>query len=217
MPDDRQPVRIAINVIRSRLTVIGFNIAIVSFQIAQLFKASGGLSLSGLDHAVHVGADMALFMSLALSLIALMVFIMSTPFDEVGICNHWSVIAIDLLMYLALAHTLAGFFGPLAMTIKIVADKLPDKASEIYILKSASIGAGGIAWFVAVYIGPLVSLVRSPFHRRSSIVLGIAYLVILILLCWVSSQTVHVEAAVSADKPGLTFSILRELVQPLRW
>jgi hypothetical protein len=217
MPDDRQPVRIAINVIRSRLTVIGFNIAIVSFQIAQLFKASGGLSLSGLDHAVHVGADMALFMSLALSLIALMVFIMSTPFDEVGICNHWSVIAIDLLMYLALAHTLAGFFGPLAMTIKIVADKLPDKASEIYILKSASIGAGGIAWFVAVYVGPMVSLVRSPFQRHTNIALGSAYLVVLLVLCWVSSQTVKVEATAIADESGLIFSILRELVQPLRW
>ena len=39
--------------------------------------ASGGIKVSGLDHMVHVGADMALYMSLALSLIALMAFIMS--------------------------------------------------------------------------------------------------------------------------------------------
>ena len=217
MPEDRQPVRVHLNVMRSRLTVIGFNIAIVAFQISQLFKASGGLRVPGLDHAVHVGADMELFMSLALSLIALMVFIMSSPFDKGAICTHWLLVAGDLLMYLALAHTLAGFFGPLSESIQIVADKLPDKAAEIYILKSASIGAGGVAWFVAVYVGPLVSLVRSPFQRRANIALGTAYLVVVLVLCWVSAQTVQVEAAATADRPGLIFSILRELVQPLRW
>jgi hypothetical protein len=217
MPENHQPVRVHLNVMRSRLTVIGFNIAIVSFQIAQLYQASGGLRVPGLDHTVHVGADMELFMSLALSLIALMVFIMSSPFDEGAICTHWSLVGGDLLMYLALAHTLAGFFGPLAATIKIVAENLPDKAAEIHILESASIGAGGIAWFVAVYVGPLVSLVRSPFQRRANIALGTAYLVVMLVLCWVSAQTVQVEATATADGPGLIFSILRELVQPLRW
>jgi hypothetical protein len=217
MPENRQPVRVAINVMRSRLTVIGFNIAIVSFQISQLYKGSGGLKLPGLDHAVHVGADMELFMALALSLIALMVFIMSAPFDEVGVVSHWSLVAGDLLMYLALAHTLAGFFGPLATTIKIVAGNLPHKAAEIHILKSAAIGTGGAAWFLAVYVGPLVSLVRSPFQRRTNIALGTAYLVVVLVLCWVSAQTVQVEAAAPLDEPGLILSILRELVQPLRW
>ena len=70
---------------------------------------------------------------------------------------------------------------------------------------------------MAVYVGPLVSLVRSPFHRRTNIVLGTAYLVVLLVLCWISAQTVRVEAAVPADEPGLIFSVLRELVQPLRW
>ncbi len=217
MPEDRQPVRIALNVMRSRLTVIGFNIAIVSFQIAQLYQSSGGLKITGLDHAVHVGADMELFISLALSLIALMVFVMSSQFDETAVCTHWSVVAGDLLMYLALAHTVAGFFGPLATTFIIVADKLPAKAAQISILKSASIGTGGVAWFLAVYVGPLVSLVRSPFPRRTNIALGTAYLVVLLLLCWVSAQTVQVEAPGPPDEPGLIISILRELIQPLRW
>ena len=217
MAEDRQPVRVAVNVMRARLTVIGFNIAVVSFQIAQLYQASDGLEVPGVGHAVHVGADMALFMSLALSVIALMVFIMSNSNDEVGYCTHWSMVAGDLLMYLALAHTLAGFFGPLAETVDIVTGKLPDKESEFYILKAATIGAGGLAWFMAVYVGPLVSLLRSPFPRRTNIVLGIAYLIILLVLCWVSAQTVRVEAKVPADQPGLIFSVLRELFQPLRW
>ena len=71
-------VRVAVNVMRARLTVIGFNIAIVSFQIANLYRSSGGLEVPGVDHAVHVGPSMALFMALGLSLIALVAYIMSS-------------------------------------------------------------------------------------------------------------------------------------------
>ena len=45
----------------------------------------------------------------------------------------------------------------------------------------------------------------------------LVYLVVVLVLCWVSAQTVHVEAAVPGDEPGLIISILRELFQPLRW
>ena len=217
MPENPKPVRVAVNVMRARLTVIGFNIAIVAFQIVNLYGLSGGIRVPGVDHAVHVGASMALFMALALSLIALVAFIMSSAFDEVGFCTHWTLVAGDLLMYLALAHTVAGFFAPLTTSIEIFSAKLPDQASEIAILHTASLVAGGVAWFLATYAGPVISLVRSPFHRRSNIALGVAYLVVLLALAWVSSHAVRVETAVSGDGPGLIFPVLRELVQPFRW
>jgi hypothetical protein len=217
MPENRKPVRVHINVMRARLTVIGFNIAVVSFQIAQLRSATDGLKIPGLGHAVHVVTDMELYMALALSVFALFAFIMSCEFDEVGVCTHWSLVAGDLLMYMAMAHTLAGFFAPLAMSIKMVAGNLQDKATEINILQSATIAVGGGAWFLAMYAGPLVSLVRSPFQRRTNIALGIAYLLVLLVLCWITALAVQVESTVSGDKPGLIFSVLRELVQPLRW
>jgi hypothetical protein len=217
MPENPKPVRVAVNVMRARLTVIGFNIAIVSFQIVNLYGLSGGIRVPGVDHVVHVGASMALFMALALSIIALVAFIMSSAFDEVGFCTHWSLVAGDLLMYLALAHTVAGFFAPLTTSIEIFSAKLPDQASEIAILHTASLVAGGVAWFIATYAGPVVSLVRSPFHRRTNIALGIAYLIALVALAWVSSHAARVEATGSGDEPGLIIGVLRELVQPFRW
>ena len=217
MPENNWPVHVAVNVMRARLTVIGFNIAIVSFQIVNLYEISGGVRVPGVDHAVHVGASMALFMALALSLIALVAFLMSSAFDEVGVCTHWSLVAGDLLMYLALAHTVAGFFAPLTASIEIFSAKLPDRVSEIAILHTASLVAGGVAWFLATYAGPVISLVRSPFPRRTNIALGAAYLILLLALAWVSSHAVLVEAAASGDESGLVISVLRELVQPLRW
>jgi hypothetical protein len=217
MPEEPKPVRVAVNVMRARLTVLGFNIAIVAFQIVNLYGISGGIRVPGVGHAVHVGADMSLFMGLALSLIALVAFIMSSAFDEVGYCTHWTLVAGDLLMYLALAHTVAGFFAPLTTSIEIFSAKLPDQAAEISILHTASLVAGGAAWFLATYAGPVVSLVRSPFQRHANIALGIAYLIVLLALAWVSSHAARVAAAVSGGDPGLIFSVLRELVQPFRW
>ncbi len=61
------------------------------------------------------------------------------------------------------------------------------------------------------------SLVRSPFHRRTNIALGIAYLIVLVALAWVSSHAARVEATGSGGEHGLIFGVLRELVQPFRW
>ena len=217
MSKNAKPVRVAVNVMRARLTVIGFNIAVVSFQIAQLGSAADGLKVPGLGRAVHVGPDMELYMALGLSVMALLAFIMSCDIDERGDCTHWSLIAGDLLMYMAVAHTVAGFFAPLAMAIETVGGEMPHKASEISILESGAIVIGGAAWFLANYVGPVVSLMRSPFQRRTNIALGIAYILVLLVFCWLTAQTVRVEAAVSGDEPGLVFSMLRELIQPLRW
>ena len=213
---DKQ-VRVAVNVMRARLTVIGFNIAIVSFQVARLTVSSGGIRVPGIDKTVHVGADMALFMALALSLIALIAFIISCALDEVGICNHWTLVAGDLLMYLGLAHTVAGFFAPLANSIDLVKVNLPAQASGLSILHAAAIISGGTGWFLATYAGPAVSLLRSPFPHRANIVLGIAYIVVLLAFSWISAEAARVEASIAGEAPGLAFSVLRELVQPVRW
>jgi hypothetical protein len=217
MSDNRKPVRVAINVMRARLTVLGFNIAIVSFQIAQLGSSADGLRVPGIGRSLHVVADIELYMALSLSVISLMAFIMSSEMDETGVCTHWSLLVGDLLMYLAVAHTVAGFFAPLATTIETVSGQLPHKASEFNVLKSGALVFGGAAWFMANYLGPVVTLVRSPFERRTNLVLGIAYLLVMLVLCWLTAQTVRVESAVSGDQPGLIVSVLRELVQPLRW
>ena len=173
-------VRVAVNVMRARLTVIGFNIAIVSFQIGQLNVSTGGIRVPGMDRPVHVGANVALYMALAISLIALLTFIISCALDEVGICNHWTLVACDLLMYLGLAHTVAGYFAPLATSIEFVAANLPAQAAGISILHAAAIISGGTGWFLAIYAGPTISLLRSPFPPRTNIALGIAYIIVLL-------------------------------------
>jgi len=217
MSEEHKPIRVAVNVMRARLTVIGFNIAIVSFQINELYRVSGGLTVPGLDHSVHVGANIALFMALGLSMIALILFIMSGTLDEVGYCTHWSLVAGDLLMYLALAHTIAGFFEPISGSMDRFATKLPSEAPGIYVLHLAVLITGGLGWFLSTYVGPTVSLLRSPFSKRINITLGMAYVVLLLLLFWVNANSLQVETLGDEEGSRLVIGVLKEIVQPFRW
>ena len=217
MPEDYHALRIGLRVMQMRLTVIGFNIAIVSFQIAQLGSATDGLRVPGIGRAVHVVADIELYMALALSAFGLVAFIMSSEFDEVGTCTHWSLVAGDLLMYLGLAHTATGFFVPLIRTLENFASRLPESAPEIAVLQGAIVVVGGVAWFATTYVGPVVSLLRSPFPPSSNRLLGGGYLVLLFGAAWIGAYSALVEAQTTAGASGIIKLTLAKLVQPFWW
>jgi len=197
--------------------VVGFNIAIVSFQIAQIGRLPGGLKVSGLEHAIHLRADIALFTALALALLSLLALTLSSDFDEVGYCTRWSLVAGDILMYLSLAHTVTGFFAPLDFAIGEFAARIPTHAAAMAVLHTALRVVAGAAWFLATYAGPLTALKQSPFPRPTNIALGIAYLTLLMVLCGVGALSVQVETMDTGGQSPLLLGVLKELAQPFRW
>ena len=93
-------------------------------------------------------------------------------------------------------------------------------AAEIQQLENlhlALVVTGGTGWFLATYVGPAVSLLRSPFTRRVTIGLAMAYLVLLVLVAYVSRQALLLEAARSGRDAGAATTLLAEILQPLRW
>lgn len=217
MSEARQPVRIAINVMRARLTVVGFNLAIITFQISIIPQFPGAIQLPNAAIPLHIVSDIALLIGFALSIVAMVSFIVSSQFDREGCCNHWSLLAGDLFMYLALAHSVAGFFGPILHVLDQATLNVAPQAGELQTVRIAALIAGGFAWVVAIYVGPAVSLFRSPFGRRVTVTLGGMYLLLLLLAAYVNTQAVRLEAArnnVAVD-PEPTW--LNELYQPLRW
>ena len=104
--------RVAINAIRARLTILGFNLAITTFQINNTHGLGGGSHFEGFETTVHLGAGTVLLTGIALSIASMVTFITSSALDREGTCDHRPLLAGDLLMYLALAQTVAGFFGP---------------------------------------------------------------------------------------------------------
>lgn len=216
MADSREPVRVAINVMRARLTIVGFNLAIVTFQLSSLGRLPGGVPLPGADYAFHGESTIALLMGLGLSVIAMVSFITSSAFDQQGTCTHWSLLAGDMFMYLGLAQSVAG-----SMISTLTAlDQLPldtaAQAADLGTARMALVIVGGVAWLAATYVGPVVSLLRSPFDWRANYGLGVVYMLLVLALAHVSAQARHFQAA-RGGIVGPPPTLLTELLQPLRW
>ena len=217
MTEARQPVWIAINVMRARLTVVGFNLAIIAFQLSELPRLPGAIELPGMALPVHLDAVMALLMGLGLSIIALVMFIGSCALDQEGVCTHWSLLAGDLLMYLGLAQSVAGFFVSAAYLLDPVTLNVSAQAAELATVRSAIVVTGGLAWVFAMYIGPAVSLLRSPFDLRTTASLGVVYVLLVLSVAHVSVQVVRLEVARGVIDADAAPTMFNELLQPLRW
>jgi len=212
---DRPGVRIAVNAMRARLTLLGFNLAIVTFQLSGLQHRSGGAVVPGLDGTVHLAPAVGLLLGVALSFAAMVAFVASGRLDERGDCTHWSLLLGDILMYLAMAQTVAGLFEPMLRDLKVAQVAGASLEHEFSALRVALATAGGIAWAAAAYLGPAISFVRSPFGRRVTAALAVFYLVLLLALAavWALAQRTQIELGVMGDRP----SVLNGLAVPLTW
>lgn len=218
MAEKHEPVPVAVNVMRTRVTVVGFNIAIITFQLGNLrsFHA-GGVELPSLQASVHLQADVTLIVGLALSVIALMAFASSAALDREGACTPSVLVAGDLLMYLGLSHTVGGFFAPFVLGLRIVAADFADQASTMTAVQLAVTFIGGLAWFLAMYAGPVVSIVRVSLGRRVKVAVALIYAACVLALCGLNLQATELQAARSEDTSMAPSNLLVELVQPTRW
>ena len=200
---------------RARLTVIGFTIAVVSFQLVRLKSLPGGVDFSGLESPIHVGSHVSLLLALSVSIAAIVGYIFSSEYDEIGTCSSWSIVAGDLLMYMGLALTIAGFFSPLDDTLDIMTAGASAQSNHLAILRNSLNLTGGISWFLVAYVGPIRALWRSPFPQLTNTCLTIAYLLLFGYLGVISANANAIDANITT---GVTFAQwLMEFVQPFRW
>ena len=216
MAGSGRKVRVAVNVMRARLTMLGFNLAIITFQNSQAKLFQGGIKLSGFRDVIHLGTGTVLVCAAALSLAAMAVFLASAIIDENGLCEPYCLLAGDLLMYLALSQTVIGYFGPYLDAIS--GEVLPDAASSVLLgrIGLAMQVLGGTVWCLVAYAGPIVALLRSPCSRSMMVLLMLVYLVSLVAIGQFWTIARIVEATPSG--PGLpSYNLLAPLVAPLYW
>jgi len=203
---------------RARLTVVGFNLAIITFQISVTPRFPGAIQLPNAAMPLHIVTDVTLLIGLALSVIAMVCFIASSQLDNEGICTHWSLLAGDLFMYLALAHSIGGFFSPVLHLLDQATLTISQQAAELAMIRTGVVVTGGAAWLISVYVGPLVSLLRSPFSKRITIILAGLYILLVLSTAYINMQAVRLETMLSAtNTAGPEPTLINELIQPLRW
>jgi len=200
---------------RARLTVIGFNIAVVSFQLHRLSLMPGGVDVPGFQDPFHAGSHVSLLLAIPISMVAIVGYIFSSEYDETGTCTSWSIVAADIFMYMGLALTIAGFFSPIGVALDVVEANANDQASHMIFVTQSLIFTGGISWFMAAYVGPVRALLKSPFPRFTNFCLALAYLIVFGYLGFISASANAVDE--NSTTAVTLAQWLMEFVQPFRW
>jgi hypothetical protein len=86
MKTNRANKRIAVNTMRSRLTILGFSLAIITFQLTHLSNQRAATVAPGFDALLHLSATVTLYFALLLSVAAMVLLIGSGGLSEDGAC-----------------------------------------------------------------------------------------------------------------------------------
>ena len=175
----------------------------------------GGVDVPGFQDPFHASSHISLLLAIPVSMAAIVGYIFSSEFDEIGTCTSWSIVAADILMYMGLALTIAGFFSPVGVALDLVEANAIDQSSHMIFVTESLIFTGGISWFLAAYVGPVRALLKSPFSRMANIYLALAYLVVFSYLGFISASANAVD---ENSTTAITLAQwLMEFVQPFRW
>ena len=208
---------IALNVTRTRVTVLVFNLSIISFMLSML-KSSTELS--------HLSTSVALFLGFCLTLLGLWLLLYSQTWDKLGLSRPWPFVLGSMTTYLALSQTVTAFMHEYLLGLKAVFQTVQLSAGKQHnfdvINETVMIllfVMGGIIWLLITYIAPLNLLVerKHPATIGRRWVLAIYYLSIQVPIYWIYARTWHLQY-ISEDQPLSMLQLFAlQFVQPLLW
>jgi hypothetical protein len=218
MEKSTDSIRIAINInaMRSRLVILGFNLTITTFQISNMRVLTGGRHIDGFLANIHLSAGAVLLTSIALSIASMIAFIASSELDKEASCDHRPLLAADLLMYVALSHTVTGFFSPYLHMLKIMPMSTQVDQAALSVILNGMAVAGTAAWILAAYVGPIVAFVRAPHGRVTKLFHAVGYIGILVCVSrlWLTAQ--RLEGLIPAGDSSLS-ALFSAFAAPLFW
>jgi hypothetical protein len=217
--------QIALNVTRTRVTVLVFNLTIIAFMFS-ILKASGASA----DHvaAAHLTSSAALFVGFCLTLLGLLWLLASQNLDAEGLSRPWPFTLGAITTYLALSQTITAFMHEYLLGVEsaveaarpgvaesaqslIRLDALGDTALLILLVM------GGGIWILITYVGPLLAGLRSPVGGNRRWVFAGYYFVLQVPIYWVYARAWYLHY-IPADQPTSMLGVfLLQFIQPLLW
>ena len=217
--------QIALNVTRTRVTVLVFNLTIIAFMFSML-KASGASA----DHvaAAHLTSSAALFMGFCLTLLGLLWLLASQNLDAEGLSRPWPFTLGAITTYLALSQTITAFMHEYLLGVEsaveaarpgvaesaqslIRLDALGDTALLILLVM------GGGIWILITYVGPLLAGLRSPVGGNRRWVFAGYYFVLQVPIYWVYARAWHSQYIPADQSTSMLGVFLLQFIQPLLW
>ena len=208
---------VALNVTRTRITVLVFNLSIISFMLSML-KSSFGIS--------HLSTSVALFMGFCLTILGLWLFLYSQTWDRLGISRPWPFVLGSMTTYLALSQTVTAFTHEYLLGLKTIFNTVQSDAANYHDFAALNETAvlflhimAGMIWVLITYIAPLSVLLGG----KHSVILGrrwilaVYYLVIQIPVLWIYAITWHMQYAAKDQPMNMLGIFALQFIQPLLW
>jgi hypothetical protein len=124
-------------------------------------------------------------------------------------------------MYLALSQSIAGltrkYLGAVNNAIHAIHAAHPGETSLGDFLGVALMLLSLLAWALTMYVGPCISIARSPLHNRERGALWAIYAGMMLTIFLIATQA-HQLQDVVLDEPESVLSIFAwQFLQPLTW
>lgn len=204
---------IAVNTMRARLTVLGFNLAIITFQIGLVLDAVPQGTDGVMSPFYGFSLGLALLLGALVTIVSLVVFIASARLNREGTCDVHLVVAGDLLMYLSLIMTLFVFIDPYQAELDRLASRLSH--DDLDMIHGIIRNLGSLVWIGAGYVAPGLLLLRAPVAIWRRIVAFVFYNCSLFGLTWLILLAGNLERGVPS--PLLRDVLVSTVMGPLNW
>ena len=220
-----QNIGIALNITRSRITVLVFNLTIIALMLSIL--SAQGMS-TNYNHLEHLSSSIALFTGFCLTILGIFWLLSSQDLDAQGLSRPLPFTLGSLTSYLALSQTITAFMHEYLLDVELtIAATQPVIATNLgSILLPAALGdsallilfsMGSALWILTTYLGPIMMSFKSPIERNQRWLVALYYFAVQIPVYWVYAHAWNLQY-VAADQPTNMLQLFAlQFMQPVLW
>lgn len=214
---------IALNVTRTRVTILVFNLTIISLMLSMLGQNHGLVDGWLTTITTHLTTFVALFVGFCLTIFGLFWLLRSQNWDAEGLSNPRSFTFGAITTYLALSQTITAFIHEYlhlfdSIEVGAVHDALSAVQADTYNLMFYTLMVmGGGIWFLINYFAPLMAGIKGSVHVGQRWVFVGYYFALQIPAYWVYARAWQLQL----DSAGHSMNLLKlfalQFIQPVLW
>ncbi len=226
MPSERTVTTyIALNITRTRITVLAFNLAIIAFVLSMI---DNRVTATEDTVMAHLTSSVALFVGFCLTLLGLWWLLFSQNIDTEGLSRPWPFTLGSMTTYLALSQTITAFMHEYLVGIKLAVATSRSGVEEFdtSLVRLDALGEtrlslllvmGAIIWVVITYIAPLIAGLKAPVRDGPRWILAAYYFALQGPIYWVYARAFNL-AYVPAEQPmNMLGLFMLQFIQPVLW
>ena len=216
---------IALNITRTRITVLVFNLTIMVFMMS--IMATRSMSA---DHSAtaHLSSSVALYIGFCLTLLGIYVLLDSQNLDTQGLSCPLPFTLGSITTYLALSQTVTAFMHEYLLGFEAALGVARPGAAQGFqglvglgILGDTGLMIlfvmGAVVWVLTTYLAPLRAALHSPVPGTRRWIFAGYYLALQTPIYWVHAEAWRTQY-IPADQPANMLNLFAlQFVQPLLW